>query len=86
MPREMSGYQCHGPFFGPFAGIDGHAAHLLRPSAPLISQIGNDRDIVTHNVNIGVLEGILEGLETKPDHMQFQRIDVQIFHGRRPPP
>ena len=75
----MSGYQCYGPFFGPFAGIDGHAAHLLRPSAPLISQIGNVRDIVAQKGNIGVVESILEGLETKPNRIQFQHIDVQLF-------
>ena len=56
--------------------------HILETQCP---QIGNGRAIAAHNGNIWVLEGILEGLETKPDRMQFQHIDMQIFHGCGPP-
>ena len=35
---------------------------------------------------MATLERILEGLETKSNRIQFQHIDVQIFHVLGPPP
>ena len=64
---------------------------FLETKCPPVSQIYNCRDIVAHDENIGILEGILEGLGAKPDGFQvlfyweFHDIDMQSFHVSRPP-